>query len=259
MIRRIRLRGSLCRGRVGGIPGVRAGDDVRYEPRWDSLDRRPTPPWFLDAKFGIFIHWGVYSVPAWGAPKSYAEWYWNDMRDQQAGQRLVAVPQEELRRDVRLPGLRPDVQGRAVRPRPLGRRLPPLRREVRGAHLQAPRGLRPLAQRRGQRDLGPALERVDIGPHRDLLGELADAVRKQEGMKMGFYYSLYEWFNPLWLADRKRYVAEHMIPQFKDVVTRYKPVDHLLRRRVGHAQQRLAERRSCWPGCSTNRRARTKW
>ena len=44
--------------------------------------RRPTPQWFLDAKFGIFIHWGVYSVPAWGAPKSYAEWYWNNMADQ---------------------------------------------------------------------------------------------------------------------------------------------------------------------------------
>ncbi len=34
---------------------------------------------------------------------------------------------------------------------------------------------------------------------------------------------MYEWFNPLWLADRKRYVAEHMHPQFKDVVTRYQP------------------------------------
>ena len=37
------------------------------------------------------------------------------------------------------------------------------------------------------------------------------------------YYSLYEWFNPLWLSDRKRFVDEHLFPQFKDVVTRYKP------------------------------------
>jgi alpha-L-fucosidase len=42
-------------------------------------------------------------------------------------------------------------------------------------------------------------------------------------MKFGFYYSLYEWFNPLWLEDRPRYVTEHMLPQFKDVVTRYRP------------------------------------
>lgn len=54
-----------------------------YEPSWQSLDKRPIPQWFTDAKFGIFIHWGIYSVPAW-APASadigiyakYAEWYW---------------------------------------------------------------------------------------------------------------------------------------------------------------------------------------
>ena len=133
MICRSRLAGVLMAATLAGSPGVRAADDVRYEPRWESLDRRPTPQWFLDAKFGIFIHWGVYSVPSWGAPKSYSEWYWNNMTDQQARQRLVAVPQAELRRDVRLPGFRSAVQGRAVRPRPVGRHLPAVRREVRGA------------------------------------------------------------------------------------------------------------------------------
>ena len=63
---------------------------------------------------------------------------------------------------------------------------------------------------------------VEIGPKRDLLGELTKAVRAK-GLKMGFYYSLYEWFNPLWLSDKARYVREHMFPQFKDVVTRYEP------------------------------------
>lgn len=63
---------------------------------------------------------------------------------------------------------------------------------------------------------------VSTGPGRDLLGELANACR-QRNLKFGFYYSLYEWFNPLWMADRARYVDEHMIPQFKDVVSRYAP------------------------------------
>src|SRR5207253_8899903 len=36
-----------------------------YEPTWDYVDKRPTPAWFSDAKFGIFIHWGTYSVPAY--------------------------------------------------------------------------------------------------------------------------------------------------------------------------------------------------
>jgi alpha-L-fucosidase len=40
---------------------------------------------------------------------------------------------------------------------------------------------------------------------------------------MGYYYSLYEWYNPLWLYDKPRYVREHMFPQFKDLVTHYKP------------------------------------
>jgi alpha-L-fucosidase len=63
---------------------------------------------------------------------------------------------------------------------------------------------------------------VEIGPKRDLMRELADATRAK-GLKFGFYFSLYEWFNPLWLSDKPRYVTEHMIPQFKDVVTRYQP------------------------------------
>ena len=40
-----------------------------YKPTFESLDSHPTPKWFTDAKFGIFIHWGVYSVPA------FHEWY----------------------------------------------------------------------------------------------------------------------------------------------------------------------------------------
>ena len=35
-----------------------------YQPTWESIDSRPVPAWFEDAKFGIFIHWGLYSVPA---------------------------------------------------------------------------------------------------------------------------------------------------------------------------------------------------
>ncbi len=51
-----------------------------YEPNWESLDSRPTPQWYKEAKFGIFIHWGLYSVPAWGPRGSYAEWYLNGLK-----------------------------------------------------------------------------------------------------------------------------------------------------------------------------------
>ena len=41
-----------------------------FEPNWDSLKAYTVPDWFMDDKFGIFIHWGVYAVPAFGS-----EWY----------------------------------------------------------------------------------------------------------------------------------------------------------------------------------------
>lgn len=43
----------------------------KYLPTWESLDSRPLPEWYDEAKFGIFIHWGVYSVPSFGT-----EWFW---------------------------------------------------------------------------------------------------------------------------------------------------------------------------------------
>ena len=45
--------------------GASALNAQTYQPNWASLDTRPVPAWFTDAKFGIFIHWGVYSVPAY--------------------------------------------------------------------------------------------------------------------------------------------------------------------------------------------------
>ena len=41
-----------------------------FRPDWESLNTYKVPEWYKDAKFGIFIHWGVYSVPAFGS-----EWY----------------------------------------------------------------------------------------------------------------------------------------------------------------------------------------
>ncbi|HUK46210.1 MAG TPA: alpha-L-fucosidase [Terriglobales bacterium] len=41
-----------------------------YRADWESLQKYEEPEWYKDAKFGIFIHWGVYSVPAFGS-----EWY----------------------------------------------------------------------------------------------------------------------------------------------------------------------------------------
>ena len=49
----------------------------KYQATWESLKTYQIPDWFRDAKFGIFIHWGVYSVPAFGS-----EWYPRNMYEQ---------------------------------------------------------------------------------------------------------------------------------------------------------------------------------
>ena len=50
-----------------------AAPPARYEPNWDSLRDIPVPAWFDDAKFGILIHWGVYSVAGFSSGYNYAE------------------------------------------------------------------------------------------------------------------------------------------------------------------------------------------
>src|SRR5262245_43537757 len=45
-----------------------------FQPSWDSLKQYRAPDWYQDGKFGIFIHWGLYSVPAFAN-----EWYPRNM------------------------------------------------------------------------------------------------------------------------------------------------------------------------------------
>ena len=44
--------------------------EQQYTPDWESIDSRPLPAWYDESKVGIFIHWGVFSVPSIGS-----EWY----------------------------------------------------------------------------------------------------------------------------------------------------------------------------------------
>lgn len=59
---------------AAAVPGAAA----RFTPDWKSLDARPLPPWYDEAKLGIFIHWGVFSVPAFDS-----EWFWWHWQGQQ--------------------------------------------------------------------------------------------------------------------------------------------------------------------------------
>lgn len=198
---------------------------AQYQANWQSLDQRPTPTWFEDAKFGIFIHWGLYSVPAWatksnadGFGSGYAEWYW---------QRLFA------------PNLKIHPEFTAFHKKNYGDKS--YQDFVQGfkAELFQPDDWASIFEQAGAKyvvltskhhegfTLWPSKESwnwnaVDVGPHRDLAGDLMKSVRAKN-LKMGYYYSLYEWFNPTYKSDVNQYVNERMLPQMKDLVSRYQP------------------------------------
>ncbi len=194
----------------------------KYEPRWESLDARLTPEWFLDAKFGIFIHWGLYSVPSWGKVGEYAEWYWNKMHDREPDNPWWQYHKANYGETFDYKDFAPQFRAQLFNAdqwaeiflRSGAKYIVPTSKHHEGFCLW------PSAE--ATKTWGRPWNAAEIGPKRDLMRELSEAVRKR-GMKFGFYYSLYEWYNPLWLANRKRYVDEHMFPQFKDVVTRYQP------------------------------------
>ncbi len=70
---------------------------------------------------------------------------------------------------------------------------------------------------------------VDVGPHRDLVGELASALRANTEVRFGLYHSQLEWFNPLYLSDKasgfkkQDFVKAKALPELVDLVVRYKP------------------------------------
>lgn len=206
------VTGMLCLMQAAALHAQGVGP---YQPSWESLDARGNPQWFTDAKFGIFIHWGVYSVPSWGPKDRYAEWYWHDMNNKDG---------ETWKHHVETYGERFRYQDFA----PLFK-----------AELFNPEEWADVFRRSGAKYvvltskhhegfcLWPSAESwnwnaVDVGPHRDLAGELIGAVRAN-GLRMGFYYSIYEWYNPLYQRDVDRYVEQYMLPQLKDLVQRYKP------------------------------------
>lgn len=192
-----------------------SAQEVHYEPNWASLDARPLPQWFDDAKLGIFIVWGVYSVPAWSPKGTYSEWYWNCSN--QPNHPIAEFHKRVYGDHFRYQDFVPEFT----------------------AELFDPQQWTDIIQRSGagyvvmtaQYHDGFCLWKspyawnwnsVDIGPHRDLIGEMTEAIRKTD-IKMGYYYSVYEWYHPLYLRNVDEYVERHFHPQFKDLVTRYSP------------------------------------
>lgn len=199
-----------------------------YWPDWESLDQRPVPEWFGDAKFGIFIHWGPYSVPAWSPKGTYSEWYQYWLENKTLFGNGKFQGDEVYQFHVNTYGQHFDYYEFAP---------------MFTADLYEPADWAELFKASGAKyvvltskhhdgftlwpneqanDRGFPWNSMETGAKRDLAGDLSAAV-KAVGLKMGFYYSLYEWFHPWWKNDRERFVDEHYLPQIKDLVTKYEP------------------------------------
>jgi alpha-L-fucosidase len=177
---------------------------AKYEATVASLDFHPLPIWYDDAKLGIFIHWGLYSVPGWAVltPEGtklsqeeyvkrnpYAEWYLNTLR-------IPGSPTEAYHREHY--GANYDYYNFADT----------FNREIQKWH---PDEWARIFHQAGARYVvltskhhegftlwpsdtpNPTLSKDRQHASRDIVGELTTAVRAQ-GMRMGLYYSGgYDW------------------------------------------------------------------
>ena len=190
-----------------------------YQPNWESLDKRPTPQWFKDSKFGIFIHWGVYAVPGWSTKGNYAEWYQQGLQTNDTARQKFHKAKfgnrtyYDLANDFKAELFNPDDWAK------LFERAGAKYIVLTSKHHD---GFTLWPNQQANNTWGFKWNAMDIGPKRDLLGDLFKAVRKTS-VHAGMYYSLYEWFNPLWKSDPKKYAAEHVWPQMKELINNYQP------------------------------------
>lgn len=226
--------------------GAAAQAPTHYAPTVESLNRHPLPEWYAGAKLGIFIHWGLYSVPAW-APLNhpthdfsstdyikynpYAEWYLNTVR-------IPGSPTGEYQRehygakfgyyefapifnrDVKT--WNPDRMAAAFKM--AGARYVVLTsKHHEGFTLWPSKVPNP----------SPTLKPNQLHAERDIVGELTDAVRKQ-GLKMGLYYSGgYDWtFNSGPIETNADYetvkpesqaYGDYAFAQIHELIDQYKP------------------------------------
>ncbi|MEL6590096.1 MAG: alpha-L-fucosidase [Bacteroidota bacterium] len=159
---------------------------IKYEPNWESISNYQIPEWFIDSKFGIFIHWGAYSVPAYGS-----EWYPRRMYEKDSVRNASG---EAGRGKPHIYEYHADTYGD---PSSFGYKdfIPMFK-----AEKFDPEQWLDLFEKAGAKYVIPVAEHhdgfamyastktrwnsVDMGPKRDVIGELAEATRKR-GLKFG--------------------------------------------------------------------------
>ncbi|MCG8306926.1 MAG: alpha-L-fucosidase [Cytophagales bacterium] len=196
---------------------------------WEQIDTRPVPAWFGEAKFGIFIHWGPYSVPAWSPSGTYTEWY-------QRWWYTNSIFGNNNPQSDAIPNFQKKTYGEASSYYDFGKMFK--------AELYDPTEWADLFKRAGAKYVILTSKHHDgftlwpneqaqnarffpwnageVGPERDLIKPYIKAMR-DAGLKAGLYYSLYEWYHPWYQERTDKFITDHYHPQFKDLVNNYAP------------------------------------
>jgi alpha-L-fucosidase len=212
---------KLCTLLAAGLLLAGAGRAQTATPTFANIYQRKIPAWFNEAKFGVFIVWGVYSVPGWAPKGQYAEWYGHRSLD--AGDAFQAYHNRVWGQDFtydqfvpRLTGEGFDADAWTALIQKAGAKY-----VVTAANYHD--GFAMYPTKYSVSKFGDHWNAFDRGPKRDVLGELETAGNAR-GLKMGIYYSLYEWWNPLYQhGPVEKYAREFLAPKFKEVITRYQP------------------------------------
>lgn len=193
-----------------------------YQPTWESIDSRPTPEWYQDAKFGIFICWGLYSVPAWSPVGEYSEWYQHSLLQKSHKGQVTDFHTRTYGEDFEFKDFAPMFKAELFDADEWAEMLEKAGAKYIVFTTKHHSGYTMWPSKEAEETYGINYNPTKVGPMRDLTGEICEAVRKKD-IKAGLYYSLYEWYHPLYQTDIPRFVEEHFHPQFKDLVTKYNP------------------------------------
>ncbi|CAJ0583919.1 unnamed protein product, partial [Mesorhabditis spiculigera] len=188
---------------------------AKYAPTWDSIDSRPLPTWYDDAKFGIFMHWGAYSVPAF---REWFWWYWQGPHPDKATIEYVSknyAPDwsyADFARDFKAELFNADEFRNIV--------------NASGAKYFVLTSKHHEGFTMWPSKTSWNWNSVNVGPKRDIVGELKKSFAKSD-IHFGLYFSLFEWFHPQYLEDVAKntstYVQQVSYPQLLEIVNTYEP------------------------------------
>lgn len=201
-----------------------------YTPDWESIDKRPIPSWFQDAKFGIFIHWGLYSVPAWSPKGTYAEWYQYWLENKTLfgngnfkGDEIYNYHQKTYGKDFTYMDFAALFKAQDYNATEWVNLFVESGAKYAVLTTKHHDGFALWNSKEATLNHARPWNSVEIGAHKDLVDEFAKAIRKTS-LKMGCYFSLKEWNNPLYVPSTMSiYVEQHLYPQLKDLITKFKP------------------------------------